>query len=115
MHLKSFCDCFLKVTTSQNRVNLQDFYIGLEPGMRMKLSGKVAFITGFGSGLGQAIAVMFAKEGAAVAGTSPTEAKGREALALVENAGGKALFWPGDCSNSGQMKKLIEETVRQFG
>jgi hypothetical protein len=28
--LKSFCDCFLKVTTSQNRVNLQDFYIGIE-------------------------------------------------------------------------------------
>ena len=54
----------------------------------MKLKGKVAFITGFGSGLGQAIAVMFAKEGAAVAGTSPTESKGRETLTLVEKVGG---------------------------
>jgi NAD(P)-dependent dehydrogenase (short-subunit alcohol dehydrogenase family) len=44
----------------------------------MKLKGKVGFITGFGSGLGQAIAVMFAKEGASVAGTSTTESKGRE-------------------------------------
>ena len=42
----------------------------------MKLKNKVAFISGFGSGLGQAIAVLFAKEGAAVAGTSKTEAKG---------------------------------------
>ena len=66
----------------------------------MKLKGKVAFITGFGSGLGQAIAVMFAQEGAAVAGTSPTELKGRETVALVEKVGGRALFWPGDVSNS---------------
>ena len=81
----------------------------------MKLKGKVAFITGFGSGLGQAIAVMFAKEGAAVAGTSPTESKGRETVALVEKLGGRALFWPGDVSKSTQMKKLIDETVRQLG
>ena len=60
----------------------------------MKLKGKVAFITGFGSGLGQAIAVMFAKEGAVVAGTSPTEAKGRETVAMVEKVGGRALYWP---------------------
>ena len=81
----------------------------------MKLKGKVAFITGFGSGLGQAIAVMFAKEGAAVTGTSPTESKGRETVAMVEKLGGKALFWPGDVSDSAQMKTLIDETVRQFG
>src|SRR5689334_21029183 len=78
-----------------------------EPGMSMKLKGKVAFITGFGSGLGQAIAVMFAREGAAVAGTSPTESKGRQTVALVEKLGGKALYWPGDVSDSKQMKKII--------
>jgi NAD(P)-dependent dehydrogenase (short-subunit alcohol dehydrogenase family) len=81
----------------------------------MKLEGKVAFITGFGSGLGRAIAVMFAQEGAAVAGTSPTESKGRETVAMVESGGGKALFWPGDVSNSARMKTLIDETVRQLG
>ncbi len=81
----------------------------------MKLKNKVAFITGFGSGLGQAIAVMFAKEGAAVAGTSPTESKGRETVARVEKLGGKALYWPGDVANSKQMKNLIDETVRQWG
>jgi len=81
----------------------------------MKLQDKVAFITGFGSGLGQAIAIMYAEEGAAVAGTSPTESKGRQTVALVEKLGGRALFWPGDVSNSAQMKKLIDETVRQMG
>ena len=83
--------------------------------MVMKLEGKVAFITGFGSGLGQAIAVMFAKEGAAVAGTSPTESKGRETVTMIEKLGGKALYWPGDVSNSAQMKTMIAETVRQLG
>jgi meso-butanediol dehydrogenase/(S,S)-butanediol dehydrogenase/diacetyl reductase len=81
----------------------------------MKLKGKVAFITGFGSGLGRAIAVMFAKEGAAVAGTSPTESKGKETIALVQACGGKALFWPGDVTDSAQMQRLVDETVRQWG
>ena len=81
----------------------------------MKLKGKVAFITGFGSGLGQAIAMMFAQEGAAVAGTSPTESKGRETVALVEKVGGRRFFGAGDVANSAQMKALIDETVRQLG
>jgi NAD(P)-dependent dehydrogenase (short-subunit alcohol dehydrogenase family) len=81
----------------------------------VKLKDKVAFVTGFGSGLGQAIAVLFAKEGAAVAGTSTTETKGRETVAMIEKAGGKALFRAGDVGNSMQMRALIEETVRQFG
>ena len=81
----------------------------------MKLEGKVAFVTGFGSGLGQAIAVLFAKEGAAVAGTSTTEAKGRDTVAMIEKAGRKALFRQGDVSNSEQMKALIDDTVKQFG
>ena len=81
----------------------------------MKLDGKVAFVTGFGSGLGQAIALLFAKEGAAVAGTSTTEAKGRDTVAMIEKTGKKALFCPGDVTNSAQMKALIDETVKQFG
>jgi len=81
----------------------------------MKLKGKVAFVTGFGSGLGRAIAVLFAQEGAAVAGTSTTEAKGRDTVAMIERAGGKTLFRSGDVSNSPQMKALIDEAVKQFG
>ena len=81
----------------------------------MKLKGKIAFISGFGSGIGQAIAVMFAKEGALVAGTSKTEAKGRETLRLVEKGGGRGYFRAGDVANSSEMRQLIEETVAKFG
>ncbi|HWP23562.1 MAG TPA: SDR family NAD(P)-dependent oxidoreductase [Candidatus Binatia bacterium] len=81
----------------------------------MRLEGKVAFITGFGSGLGRAIAVMFAKEGAAVAGTSTTESRGLETVAMVENAGGRALFRAGDVGNGAQMKSIIDEAVKRFG
>ncbi len=81
----------------------------------MKLKGKVAFITGFGSGLGQAIALLFAKEGAAVAGTSKTEAKGRETVGMIERNGGRALFGAGDVGDSSAMKTFIDRTVERFG
>ena len=81
----------------------------------MKLKSKVAFVTGFGSGLGQAIAVAFAKEGCAVAGTSRTESKGAETVAMIESVGGRALFRPGDVANSKQMAACIDETVAAFG
>ncbi len=81
----------------------------------MKLEGKVALVTGFGSGLGRAISVLFAKERAAVAGTSTTEAKGRDTAAMIENDGGKTFFRPGDVSDSEQMKAVIDETIQRFG
>lgn len=81
----------------------------------MRLQGKVALVTGFGSGLGQAIAVMFAKEGAAVAGISKTEAKGLETVAAIESAGGRALFRAGDICDTAQMKSLMDDTVKKFG
>jgi NAD(P)-dependent dehydrogenase (short-subunit alcohol dehydrogenase family) len=72
-------------------------------------------VTGFGSGLGQAIAVLFASEGAAVMGTSKTKAKGRETLAMIHKSGGKAHFRAGDVGNSKQMRAVVEEAVRNFG
>ena len=81
----------------------------------MKLEGKVALVTGFGSGLGRAISVLFAKEGAAVAGTSTTEAKGRDTAAMIESDGGKTFFRPGDVSDSERMKAVIDETIQRFG
>jgi NAD(P)-dependent dehydrogenase (short-subunit alcohol dehydrogenase family) len=81
----------------------------------MKLKGKVALVTGFGSGLGQAIAVLFAKEGAAVAGTSVNPIKGQQTLEMIDKLGGKGMFRAGDVRSSTQMQALVEETVRRFG
>ena len=81
----------------------------------MKLKGKVAFVTGFGSGLGRAIAVLFAREGAAIIGTSTTESKGLETAAMIEKTRGCAFFRAGDVSHSGQMAAIVDEGVKRFG
>jgi NAD(P)-dependent dehydrogenase (short-subunit alcohol dehydrogenase family) len=81
----------------------------------MKLKDKVALVTGFGSGLGRAIAVLFAEEGAAIIGTSTTDIKGRETVALIEKENGKVFFRSGDVSRSAQMKSLVDEGVKRFG
>jgi NAD(P)-dependent dehydrogenase (short-subunit alcohol dehydrogenase family) len=81
----------------------------------MKLSGKVALITGFGSGLGRAIAVLFAQHGASVMGTSKTESKGFETVGLIQKIGGNAFFRSGDVADSSQMQALVEEAVKRFG
>jgi meso-butanediol dehydrogenase/(S,S)-butanediol dehydrogenase/diacetyl reductase len=81
----------------------------------MKLKDRVAFVTGFGSGLGRAIAVLFAQEGAAIIGTSTMDSKGRETVALIEKENGKVFFRSGDVSQSAQMKSLVSEAVKRFG
>lgn len=81
----------------------------------MRLSGKVALVTGFGSGLGRAIAVTFAREGALVAGTSTTEAKGLETVELILQSGGRGFFRPGDVGNSAQMSMVVAQAVKDFG
>jgi NAD(P)-dependent dehydrogenase (short-subunit alcohol dehydrogenase family) len=80
-----------------------------------RLKGKVALVTGFGSGLGRAISVCFAREGCAVVGTSTTLEKGEETLALIHELGGEAIFRAGDVRRSDEMKRVVEEGVKHFG
>jgi NAD(P)-dependent dehydrogenase (short-subunit alcohol dehydrogenase family) len=81
----------------------------------MRLDGKVAVITGAGSGVGRAAMVLFARSGARVAGTSRTAAQGEETLRLVKEAGGEGIFVAGDVRNAADVSRIIATAVSTYG
>ena len=81
-----------------------------------KLAGKVALITGGDSGIGRAVAVLFAKEGADLSITYLNEQKdARETKRLVEAEGKKCLLISGDIGREKFCQKVVKDTLRQLG
>src|SRR5438552_1932169 len=82
-----------------------------------KLEGKVALITGGDSGIGRAVAVLYAREGADVAIIYlPQEQRdARETHAAIENEGGRALLIPGDVSNANFCYQAVDMTISELG
>jgi NAD(P)-dependent dehydrogenase (short-subunit alcohol dehydrogenase family) len=81
-----------------------------------KLENKVALITGGDSGIGRAVAVLFAREGADVAISYLTEEKdAKETQKAVEKEGRKCLLLPGDVTERDYCRKAVADTVDQFG
>jgi NADP-dependent 3-hydroxy acid dehydrogenase YdfG len=81
-----------------------------------KLIGRKALITGGDSGIGRAVAIAFAREGADVVISYLNEDDdAQETLRLVKEAGRKGTVIPGDISNESHCKKLIEQTVAELG
>lgn len=82
-----------------------------------KLNRKVALITGGDSGIGRAVAYLFAREGADVAiGYLPVEEDdAQETKRAVESTGRKCLLLPADLSNAKACRQAVEKTVREFG
>jgi len=82
-----------------------------------KLTDKVAVITGGDSGIGRAVAIAFAREGADVAINylPAEEPDAREVIELIQQAGRKAVALPGDLRDEAFCVRLVEETVKQLG
>jgi NAD(P)-dependent dehydrogenase (short-subunit alcohol dehydrogenase family) len=90
----------------------------LKPQPSKKLGGKVALITGGDSGIGQAVAVLFAMEGADVAiSYLPAEEKdAQQVRKLVEEEFGRTcLLIPGDIRKERVCEKIVNTTIRKFG
>jgi NAD(P)-dependent dehydrogenase (short-subunit alcohol dehydrogenase family) len=83
--------------------------------MKNSFDGKVALVTGGGSGIGRAAALAFAEAGAKVVVSGRREAEGFETIALIKKAGGQGTFIRGDVSNEADVEKLVAQTVKTYG
>ncbi|MFN8453116.1 MAG: SDR family oxidoreductase [Anaerolineae bacterium] len=81
----------------------------------MKLKGKVAIITGAGSGIGRASALLFAREGAKVVVADLVAAAGEETVAEIKKNEGEAIFAQVDVSQAAQVEKMVRAAVETYG
>jgi NAD(P)-dependent dehydrogenase (short-subunit alcohol dehydrogenase family) len=89
----------------------------MRKGLRMPglVEGKVALVTGAGSGIGRSAALAFAREGAAVAVSDIDPDAGAATAELVEKAGGTAAAFPCDVSDEAAVARLVDDVVARFG
>ena len=80
-----------------------------------RLDGKIAIITGSSSGIGKAIALRFAEEGARVVVAARRRALCDQTVAQIRGRGGDALAVPTDVADESQVERLITGTVTHFG
>ena len=80
------------------------------------LKGKVAVVTGGSRDIGRAVSIKLAQEGAKVCiNYCHSEAKARETLHLVKEAGGEAILVKADVTKAADVRYLMEETAKAFG
>lgn len=81
----------------------------------MRLNDKVALITGGTSGIGEATALLFAREGASVAITGRNRKRGEAVLARAKETRDEGLFLRADVSSAGDCRRAVDEVVKAFG
>lgn len=79
------------------------------------LSGKVGLVTGAGSGIGRATALLMAAHGAKVVVADVADVPGAETVAMIEAAGGMASFVHADVSNQAQVESMVKFAVEKYG
>src|SRR5438552_2674439 len=80
-----------------------------------EFEGKVALVTGGGSGIGRATALAFAREGAQVVIGNRNVQRGEETVSMIRKAGGTASFKRTDVLVAGEVKALVNHTVTTYG
>ncbi len=79
------------------------------------VDGKVALVTGGGSGIGQATALVFAREGAKVVVADVVVEGGEETVRMIKAAGGESLFVKADVSKSPDVEAMVRQAVGTYG
>ncbi|MFI2313731.1 short-chain dehydrogenase [Streptomyces sp. CB00072] len=83
--------------------------------MSARFTGKAVLVTGAGSGIGRAVALAFAAEGASVVAAGRTAASLDETVALIGKEGGSAVAVTADVTRSEDVRALVRRTVEHFG
>lgn len=83
--------------------------------MAGRVAGKVAIVTGAGTGIGRACAVALASEGARVVVANRNAERGEETVRRITAAGGAARFWQTDVSRAGDCQRVVDETIAAYG
>ncbi len=83
--------------------------------MGHSIEGKVIVITGAGSGIGRATALVFAREKAKVVISDIDPVSGEKTSSLVREVGGQSVFVQADVSRAAEVERLINEAVRAYG
>jgi NAD(P)-dependent dehydrogenase (short-subunit alcohol dehydrogenase family) len=89
--------------------------VSVEGQRPLRLAGKVAIVTGGGSGIGRASALLFSREGASVVVADWDEDSGTATVKAIAGGGGRAIFARTDVSNEDDVRSMIAAAVRAYG